>query len=508
MTKIDRYEVGSELGTNGAGKIVAVTGPTGTLRGLLIERSRVSNPEALVSMGRRLTGALGPGLVRILDIVDDDAHWLVVSALAGRPLSELVREGQVDGPGAIAILDDVAAGIIQLRQWNIVQAALTPDSVLVDGEGVGRIADAGVQSAIDGGAPAPDADGAAFAALAWTLAMVADPDSKSAIEKAAVRAQKGDIVAARSQLTGKGRRISVAVVNSAVATVVEPAAPVEDVGATVIDLPTPPMDVGATVLDMPGVNPDATVLDMPPASADAGATMMDLPVPAALQHPPAPAAPPPAPAPISADAGATLMEGSGTSADMGATLLEDPGNVPTPTAAAPPVAAIAASAASDVAPSAAAIVAAAVAANRPAGAPEAPAMKKPKGRLRWIIALVVAAVLAFGAWLLLHPATTLTVQGATLVSSRPVVRCGTPVDFVATVTTTGTGSLTYQWELLDGSVVKTDTPPLSISGSQTSSTITLHDHLSGHQLPQRKLLLHILTPTNIKSPAASYTYSC
>jgi hypothetical protein len=103
--------------------------------------------ERLRREARALASLDHPGIVRVLDIGEDDEQaWLVMELVEGRPLSDLVP---LPGERAAAVALQVAEALAYAHARGIVHRDVKPSNVLVDAQGRARLLDFGIARRTD-----------------------------------------------------------------------------------------------------------------------------------------------------------------------------------------------------------------------------------------------------------------------------------------------------------------------------------------------------------------------
>jgi hypothetical protein len=179
-----RYKVLRPLGEGGMGAVVEVERTTdGAKLALKVMTGAVSREQAARFAREAEIGARvhHENLVSIVDVgmAEGGAPYLVMELAAGGSLEgQRARFGDV--PWALAILRQMAAGLVALHEAGVVHRDLKPANVLLDGAGHAKLSDFGIarMGAIPMGAVDPEAATAAPArgsALTGTGAWIGTP---------------------------------------------------------------------------------------------------------------------------------------------------------------------------------------------------------------------------------------------------------------------------------------------------------------------------------------------
>ncbi|MBD3298452.1 MAG: protein kinase, partial [candidate division Zixibacteria bacterium] len=84
---------------------------------------------------------------------DDDGNvFIAMQYIDGRPLSELIRSGDLNLPRAIAIAMQICEGLARAHESGVIHRDIKPDNILIDADGNATILDFGLARLIDGSA--------------------------------------------------------------------------------------------------------------------------------------------------------------------------------------------------------------------------------------------------------------------------------------------------------------------------------------------------------------------
>jgi serine/threonine-protein kinase len=95
--------------------------------------------------GRLAAGLSHPNVVRVFDTGDDgESPYLVMEYVEGRSLAELRREGGVPPDDVVALGRQACAGLAHAHQAGIVHRDIKPQNLLLQADGVLKVADFGI----------------------------------------------------------------------------------------------------------------------------------------------------------------------------------------------------------------------------------------------------------------------------------------------------------------------------------------------------------------------------
>jgi beta-lactam-binding protein with PASTA domain/tRNA A-37 threonylcarbamoyl transferase component Bud32 len=154
----DRYQLVSHIARGGMAQVYLA-------RDLLLDRPvalKVLFPElsvdrAFVERFRREAKAAAnlshPNIVSIYDWGQgENTYFIVMEYVAGRTLSQMLREGPLDSPHAATIAADVAAALDFAHRHGVIHRDVKPGNVLINESGQVKVADFGIARAIGAGA--------------------------------------------------------------------------------------------------------------------------------------------------------------------------------------------------------------------------------------------------------------------------------------------------------------------------------------------------------------------
>jgi serine/threonine protein kinase len=145
-----RYRLSSLLGTGGMGSVWlaedAVLQRAVALK-KLADQDDDDRPSALQE-ARAAARMTHPGVVRVYDIVrDGDGDWIVMEALSGRPLSEIIRErGRLPLDEVARIAVQLVSALQAIHAADLVHRDIKPSNVQVCEDGRVVITDFGLSS--------------------------------------------------------------------------------------------------------------------------------------------------------------------------------------------------------------------------------------------------------------------------------------------------------------------------------------------------------------------------
>ncbi len=113
--------------------------------GLLPGESATSSARALRE-ARSSAGLNHHNVVTVFDVVEEDGHiWLVMEHVAGRSLSQIIKEDGPLDPGRVADIGaQVAAGLTALHAAGTMHRDVKPGNVLIREDGVAKVSDFGI----------------------------------------------------------------------------------------------------------------------------------------------------------------------------------------------------------------------------------------------------------------------------------------------------------------------------------------------------------------------------
>ncbi len=116
-------------------------------RDVAVKQVELTTNEAIARLrlqARVLTGISHPGIVEVLDLIEDQQHaWLVEAWVDGWPLAALLDQGELTAPQALGVISDALLGLEHAHLHGIVHGNITPGSLLVDRAGTVRLTNFG-----------------------------------------------------------------------------------------------------------------------------------------------------------------------------------------------------------------------------------------------------------------------------------------------------------------------------------------------------------------------------
>ncbi|MEM7351795.1 MAG: serine/threonine-protein kinase [Acidobacteriota bacterium] len=92
-----------------------------------------------------VSGLEHPNIVKLYDITfEDDDEWIVMELIDGRTLRRLLREGPLPAAEAVALGQQIAAGLAEAHENGIVHRDLKTENILVTRDGQVKIVDFGL----------------------------------------------------------------------------------------------------------------------------------------------------------------------------------------------------------------------------------------------------------------------------------------------------------------------------------------------------------------------------
>lgn len=175
----DRYEVESRLGADGTGRTFRARDGLVGRDVVLKELSVQDRPIEPVLRDLHAAASLDdPHLASLHDVVRlEDRTVLVVEHVPAGSLEDRLREGPLGRDRALAVADQVLAGLDALHRIGVVHGNLAPENVLFDADDTVKLTDVGIHRLRDGdGDPyrAPEDDPDARADLYAVGALLAE----------------------------------------------------------------------------------------------------------------------------------------------------------------------------------------------------------------------------------------------------------------------------------------------------------------------------------------------
>jgi Protein kinase domain len=109
----------------------------------------------LRAQARLLAGVSHPSIVELLELIEEHQHaWLVEAWIDAVPLSVVLTEGgPLSAPQAVAIVDNILAGLAHAHDRAIVHGNLSWSAVVIDASGSAKLKDFGSCAVVDSAEP-------------------------------------------------------------------------------------------------------------------------------------------------------------------------------------------------------------------------------------------------------------------------------------------------------------------------------------------------------------------
>src|SRR5215217_7829228 len=149
----DRYRVRRPLGLGGMAQVLLCEDvKLGRL--VAVKRLHAESPddvERRFLREARLGAALNhPNLVSVFDtVVDDDGLLIVMEYVEGEALTRALRGGPLEPDRVVRLARDVAAGLDHAHAHGVIHRDVKPGNVLLRNDGVTKLADLGIATAVD-----------------------------------------------------------------------------------------------------------------------------------------------------------------------------------------------------------------------------------------------------------------------------------------------------------------------------------------------------------------------
>lgn len=159
---IGRYQLREELGAGGFATVFRAYDPALDREVALkvLHSHLASNPEVaerFVREGRALARVRHPNVVQVFDTgAGDDAPYLAMELIEGRPLSELlIGRGPIPVAQVVAVAEQIAAALAAIHARGLVHRDIKPPNILIEADtGRAVLLDLGVARMLDGGVTA------------------------------------------------------------------------------------------------------------------------------------------------------------------------------------------------------------------------------------------------------------------------------------------------------------------------------------------------------------------
>src|SRR3954469_25199722 len=153
LTFAGRYRRGRRLGTGGMARVFLAE-DTVLDREVAIKQLPSGAPQEALSRFRRearLGASLNhPNVVSFFDSrSDEDSVLIVMEFVDGESLSERLKRGAVGRDEALSILRQVADALDHAHSHGVVHRDVKPSNILIGSDGVVKLADLGIATAVD-----------------------------------------------------------------------------------------------------------------------------------------------------------------------------------------------------------------------------------------------------------------------------------------------------------------------------------------------------------------------
>jgi serine/threonine-protein kinase len=149
----DRYQVRRPLGLGGMAQVLLCEDvKLGRL--VAVKRLHAESPddvERRFLREARLGAALNhPNLVSVFDtVVDEDGLLIVMEYVEGDALTRVLRGGPLEPDRVVRMAQDLAAGLDHAHAHGVIHRDVKPGNVLLRNDGVTKLADLGIATAVD-----------------------------------------------------------------------------------------------------------------------------------------------------------------------------------------------------------------------------------------------------------------------------------------------------------------------------------------------------------------------
>ncbi|MCW8137546.1 MAG: serine/threonine protein kinase [Planctomycetota bacterium] len=147
---LQQYRIERELGRGGMG-VVYLAWHLGLKRPVALKTmlaGALASPDErrrFVKEAEAAAALLHPNIVRVLDAGEaGDTCFLAMEYVAGRPLSQVLRDEPRDLRRLVGLLAQIAAGVHHAHTCGVVHRDLKPDNIIVDEAGAPRVLDFGM----------------------------------------------------------------------------------------------------------------------------------------------------------------------------------------------------------------------------------------------------------------------------------------------------------------------------------------------------------------------------
>ncbi|GAA3240815.1 protein kinase domain-containing protein [Actinocorallia longicatena] len=152
MVWAERFEMGRELGAGAFGRVVlAVERASGTACAVkYLANASAGGAAMLAREARALAAVRDPHVARVYEYVppDDGGPAIVMEAVEGRSLKEVIAGGAMPPEAALAVLKGSLLGLAAAHDAGVVHRDYKPDNVIVSAGGTSKLIDFGIAVAV------------------------------------------------------------------------------------------------------------------------------------------------------------------------------------------------------------------------------------------------------------------------------------------------------------------------------------------------------------------------
>jgi hypothetical protein len=164
--------------------------------------------DRLGEIGRQAAQLRDPHLLAVYDLVDAGGVFRLVAEWSDAPvLADTLTRGVLPGGRAVAVLDDVLAGLVALHGTDLFHGRVGSDTVVIETDGRARLAELAICAAAapDEAGPRGDVRDAARLGLELLDGAGSEYDGmRRTLQAAAAGAEPGDAARLRDELAGAG----------------------------------------------------------------------------------------------------------------------------------------------------------------------------------------------------------------------------------------------------------------------------------------------------------------
>jgi tetratricopeptide (TPR) repeat protein len=153
LTFAGRYRRIRRIGTGGMARVFLAEDEV-LGRQVAVKQLPSAAPEEALRRFRRearLGASLNhPNIVAIFDSVsDEDSVLIVMEYVEGESLADRMRRGRLDDTDALGVLGQIAAALDHAHANGVVHRDVKPSNILIGADGVAKLADLGIATAVD-----------------------------------------------------------------------------------------------------------------------------------------------------------------------------------------------------------------------------------------------------------------------------------------------------------------------------------------------------------------------